>query len=176
MTPATTITGLDLRMCNASSPIHQKISEEEKEEGEERGPMAGEIQRALRCQGGARNDAQSRRDKADTEGAEPAAPWSKAHSRRYFFRARTLTTRKANEKPERTARLVQISAQPPPRIMTSRMASALSYIIPNGNTVPIARSHGSMVSTDIPQMTSKFAEIVPGPHLQGNSVPIAAIR
>ncbi len=30
--------------------------------------------------------------------------------------------------------------------------------------------------TDIPQMTSKFAEIVPRPHLQGNSVPIAAIR
>ena len=30
--------------------------------------MAGEIQRALRCQGGARNDGQSRRDKADTEG------------------------------------------------------------------------------------------------------------
>ncbi len=29
---------------------------------------------------------------------------------------------------------------------------------------------------DIPQMTSKFAEIVPRPHLQGNSVPIAAIR
>ena len=31
-------------------------------------------------------------------------------------------------------------------------------------------------STDIPQMTSKFAEIVPRPHLQGHSVPIAAIR
>ena len=29
---------------------------------------------------------------------------------------------------------------------------------------------------DIPQMTSKFAQIVPRPHLQGNSVPIAAIR
>ena len=29
---------------------------------------------------------------------------------------------------------------------------------------------------DIPQMTSKFAEIVPRPHLQGDSVPIAAIR
>ena len=30
--------------------------------------------------------------------------------------------------------------------------------------------------SDIPQMTSKFAEIVPRPHLQGSSVPIAAIR
>ena len=33
-----------------------------------------------------------------------------------------------------------------------------------------------IISTDIPQMTSKFAEIVPRPHLQVNSVPIAAIR
>ena len=32
------------------------------------------------------------------------------------------------------------------------------------------------ISPDIPQMTSKFAEIVPRPHLQGHSVPIAAIR
>ena len=32
------------------------------------------------------------------------------------------------------------------------------------------------VLADIPQMTSKFAEIVPRPHLQGDSVPIAAIR
>ena len=32
------------------------------------------------------------------------------------------------------------------------------------------------LSTDIPQMTSKFAEIVPWPHLQGHSVPIAALR
>ena len=35
---------------------------------------------------------------------------------------------------------------------------------------------GADYLADIPQMTSKFAEIVPRPHLQGNSVPIAAIR
>ena len=37
-------------------------------------------------------------------------------------------------------------------------------------------SVGGVPLPDIPQMTSKFAEIVPRPHLQGNSVPIAAIR
>ena len=46
--------------------------------------------------------------------------------------------------------------------------SALSFV--HKTDIP-----GSL-STDIPQMTSKFAEIVPRPHLQGNSVPIAAIR
>ncbi len=33
-----------------------------------------------------------------------------------------------------------------------------------------------MLSTDIPQMTSKFVEVVPPSHQQGNYIPFAAIR
>ena len=46
---------------------------------------------------------------------------------------------------------------------------------PRSRSARIGSSYRSVL-TDIPQMTSKFSEIVPRPHLQGHSVPIAAIR
>ena len=51
-----------------------------------------------------------------------------------------------------------------------------NYYLPGDLETQIEAFVGHYNYPDIPQMTSKFAEIVPRPHLQRNSVPIAAIR
>ena len=49
-------------------------------------------------------------------------------------------------------------------------------ILYNAIPEPQQKQLESTYRADIPQMTSKFVEMVPWPDLQGNSIPFAAIR
>ena len=66
-------------------------------------------------------------------------------------------------------------AQDAPEFVAISGVPTMIYGQRNKCTKDVAPSYEAFLA-DIPQMTSKFAEIVPRPHLQGNSVPIAAIR
>ena len=56
---------------------------------------------------------------------------------------------------------------------SSRLASYADQPL---RTIQLTRIKRIETSTDDPQMTSKFVEMVPWPDLQGNSIPFAAIR
>ncbi len=74
---------------------------------------------------------------------------------------------------------------PAPLRINGKLAGAMDPITLDGKPTPDRRwlvdgwiPHGTvtMVSADIPQMTSRFVELVPPSHRQGNRIPSAAIR